>query len=320
MPFSMPTFPISLRLGALAALCLAAGGAGCADPAPAPLDTDADGTGRPLDGAGFTGTMRLGTTPELAAVVRRQAADFQKLYPEATITVVESTARAAIVGVLRGTLESAVVDRALNAEETGLAAEYRLAVGQTRIGEGAVVAVVPQASPVRAISVETVRALLAGRPVAWSSVADGVPGQARLVLTDRNAGTVEYLARRLLPEGALPQSAIRAATEADVVARVAGRSDAVGLVSALTVRADTAARVRTLALVDSAGRTVPPTPLAVYTDAYPLRQPIILVTRGARGGVPAGFATFVLGTQGQEAVQRAGLVPARPPVREFDLN
>ncbi|HEX8385180.1 MAG TPA: hypothetical protein VF576_03295, partial [Rubricoccaceae bacterium] len=145
-------------------------------------------------------------------------------------------------------------------------------------------------------------------------------GQARLVLTDRNAGTVEFVARRLLPEGALPQSAIRASNEADVLTRVAGRSDALGLVSALTFRADTTGRVRALALVDSAGRTVAPSPLAVYTDEYPLRQPVVLVTRGERGGLAAGFATFALGTQGQEAVQRSGLVPARPPVREFDLN
>ena len=314
----MPTFPSAARVAVLTAFCLVAGGAGCADSAPAPLDAEA--SGRPLGGAGYTGTMRLGTTPELAAVVRRQASDFEKLYPQATITVVESTARAAVVGVLRGTLDAAVVDRTLNAEETGLAEENRLNIGQTLIGEGAVVAIVPSASPVRALPVETLRSLLAGRAVAWASVDGGGPGQVRLVLTDRNAGTVEFLARRLLRDGALPQSAIRAATEADVLARVAGRSDAVGVVSALTVRADTAARVRTLALVDSAGRTVSPSPLAVYTDEYPLRQPVVLVTGGARGGVAAGFATFVLGTQGQEAVQRAGLVPARPPVREFDLD
>ena len=314
----MPTFPSAARVAVLTAFCLVAGGAGCADSAPAPLDAEA--SGRPLGGAGYTGTMRLGTTPELAAVVRRQASDFEKLYPQATITVVESTARAAVVGVLRGTLDAAVVDRTLNAEETGLAEENRLNIGQTLIGEGAVVAIVPSASPVRALPVETLRSLLAGRAVAWASVDGGGPGQVRLVLTDRNAGTVEFLARRLLRDGALPQSAIRAATEADVLARVAGRSDAVGVVSALTVRADTAARVRTLALVDSAGRTVSPSPLAVYTDEYPLRQPVVLVTGGARRGVAAGFATFVLGTQGQEAVQRAGLVPARPPVREFDLD
>lgn len=301
-------------------LCLVLAGAGCTETPDRVGTTDGEASGRPLGGTGFTGTLRVGTTPELAPVVRRQAEDFQKLYPRAHIEVVESTARAAIVGVLRGTLESAVVDRSLNAQELDVAAQYQISIGQTLLGEGAVVAVVPAASPVRALPVDAVRGLLAGRAVAWSTVADGAPGQARLVLTDRNAGTVEFVARRLLPEGALPQSAIRASTEADVIARVAARSDAVGLVSALTVRADTTGRVRVLALVDSAGRTVAPSPLAVYTDEYPLRQPVVLVTRGTRGGLAAGFATFALGTHGQEAVQRAGLVPARPPVREFNLN
>jgi phosphate transport system substrate-binding protein len=317
----MRSFRLRLvRVCALAALGVLAGGAGCSDP-PSRVDTPTgEASGRPLGGEGFTGTLRLGTTPELSAIVRRQADDFRKLYPRATITVTELSARAAVVGVLRGELESAIVDRSLNAEETGLAEEYSLAVGQTLIGEGAVAVVVPAASAVRAVPVAALRALLAGESVPWAGIAAGTPGEARLVLTDRNAGTVEYVARRLLPAGALPQSAIRGATERDVLARVAGRPDAVGLVSALTLRADTAARVRAVALVDSAGRTVLPSPRAVYLDEYPLRQPIVLVTRAARGGIAAGFATFVLGTQGQETVQRAGLVPARPPVREFNLN
>jgi phosphate transport system substrate-binding protein len=312
--------PPLLRAVALAMLGVLAGGAGCND-APSRVDTPTgEASGRPLGGEGFTGTLRLGTTPELAAIVRRQADDFRKLYPQTTITVTELSARAAIVGVLRGELESAIVDRSMNAEETGLAEEYSLAVGQTLIGEGAVVAVVPEASTVRAIPVTALQSLLAGRSVPWAGLSAGTAGEARLVLTDRNAGTVEYVARRLLPAGALPQSAIRGANERDVLARVAERPDAVGLVSALTLRADTTARIRTVALVDSVGRTVQPSPRAVYLDEYPLRQPIVLVTRGARGGIAAGFATFVLGTQGQETVQRAGLVPARPPVREFNLN
>lgn len=309
-----------LLLILLSTLGLTLGGAGCSKADPAPAGTAAEPSGKPMGGAGFTGTLHLGTTPELAAIVRKQAEDFHKLYPQATIEVTEGSARAAIIGVLQGRLESAIVDRMMNDEETGLADEYEVPVGQTLIGEGAVIAVVPEASPVQALPLEALRTLLSGGQVAWQSVAPGTPGEARLVLTDRNAGTVEYLARRLLPAGVLPQSAIRAANERDVLARVAARPDAVGLVSTLTMRADTSARVRQIALIDSAGQTVRGTQRAIYLDEYPLRQPIVLVTRGARGGLAAGFATFALGTQGQEVVQRSGLVPAKPPVREFNIN
>ncbi len=308
-----------LLLVLLSTLGLTLGGAGCSEPDPAP-GVPAEPSGRLMDGAGFTGTLRLGTTPELAAIVRKQAEDFRKLYPQATVEVVESSARAAIVGVLQGDLQSAIVDRMMNNEETGIAEEYSVPVGQTLIGEGAVIVVVPEGSTVQAVPLEALRSLLSGQAVSWQSVAPGTPGEARLVLTDRNAGTVEYVARRLLPAGTLPQSAIRAADERDVLARVAGRADALGLVSALTMRADTTSRVRQVALIDSVGQTVRASPRAVYLDEYPLRQPIVLVTRGARGGLAAGFATFVLGTQGQEVVQRAGLVPAKPPVREFTIN
>ncbi len=308
------------HLLALAGLALVIGGAGCGE-APARPDAPAGVTsGQPLGGDGFTGTLHIGTTPELAAIVREQAADFQKVYPKASVTVRELSARAAIVGVLQGQLESAIVDRPMNDEESGLAAEYEISIGQTLIGEGAVTVVVPASSTVEQVPLDALQRMLGGQAVTWTSIAAGTPGQARLVLTDRNAGTVEFLARRLLPEGALPQSAIRAADEPDVITRVAGRSDALGVVSALTFRADTTGRVRAVAVVDSTGQAVRPSPMAVYMDQYPLRQPIVLVTRGVRGGLAAGFATFILGTQGQETVQRAGLVPAQPPVREFNLN
>ena len=316
----MPTFSSFVRAACLSSLAVALAAAGCNE-TPTRVDTPTgEASGRPLGGEGFTGTLRLGTTPELAAIVRQQAEDFERLYPKATIKVVEGTARAAIVGVLRGDLESAIVDRTMNEEEDGIAGEYKIEVGQTLLGEGAVMAVVPEASPVRALSLEALRKLIGGEAVSWSSIAAGETGQARLVLTDRNAGTVEYVARRLLPEGVLPQSSIRASSEPDVLARVASRSDAVGLVSTLTFRADTTVRVRALGIVDSLGRTVQPSQRAVYLDEYPLRQPVVLVSRAARGGLGAGFATFLLDTVAQEVVQRAGLVPARPPVREFNLN
>ena len=130
------------------------------------------------------------------------------------VEVREFSARAAIVGVLQGQLESAIVDRPMNDEESGLADEYEVAIGQTLVGEGAVTVVVPAASAVQQVPLDALRQLLAGQTVMWTSVAPGAPGEARLVLTDRNAGTVEFLARRLLPDGALPQSAIRASRRA----------------------------------------------------------------------------------------------------------
>lgn len=304
----------------VAFVCLLLVVSGCREKPDTLSAPDGSASGRPMGGQGFSGTLHLGTTPELAPLVREQADDFMRLYPAATIQIIEETARGAVVGVLRGELEMAIVDRSMNNEEREIAGKYGVEVGQTLIGEGAVVVVVPEASPVQSLTVEDVRALIGGESVTWASVAPGAPGVARLVTTDRNAGTVEYVGRRLLPEGVLPQSAIRASDETDVLARVAGRSDAIGFVSALTYRRDTTYQVRAIPLVDSLGQTVQPSPRAVYLDEYPLRQPIVFVTRSERGGLGAGFATFLLDTRAQEVVQRAGLVPARPPVREFNLN
>ena len=77
---------------------------------------------------------------------------------------------------------------------------------------------------------------------------------------------------------------------------------------------------RVLALADSAGRPAFPSQRSLAERRYPLRQPLVLVVAGGRGPVAPTFATFARGTPGQEAVLRAGLLPAVRPVREIVLD
>jgi phosphate transport system substrate-binding protein len=246
----------------------------------------------------------------VAPVVEGQIARFERLYPEADLTVTPMTAREALVALVRGQADAAVVDREMNAEERRAVAASQQPFAEVKVGDGALVVVAPAARGLDRLTLEELAGALESA------------GTHRLALTSRNAGAVELLGERLL-DGRPPRPSHRAESESDVLAWVAGQPDGLGVVSmAAWARADSALTrpLRLLALPDSAGTFVRPSQLSVYRGEYPLVQPVYLYlwTRGRPLAAP--FATFVVGLHGQEEVQRAGLVPVNIPQREIELR
>jgi phosphate transport system substrate-binding protein len=271
-------------------------------------------SGSGLDGAGPEGSFQIAAAAPVAPAIEQQVARFERLYPAADVAVTPMTAREALVALVSGQADAAVVDRPMNAEERRAAAAAGLVVDTTKLGDGALVVAAAAGSTVEPLPLERLAAALEGA------------GPYRLALTSRNAGVVELLGDRLLG-GRPPVPAFRAADEDSVLAWVvAGRPEGpprLGVVSlAAWAQADSATvrGLRLLALPDSTGRPVLPSPMSVYRGAYPLVQPVYLYTVARRSPLAAPFATFAAGLHGQEAIQRAGLVPATLPAREIILN
>jgi ABC-type phosphate transport system substrate-binding protein len=267
----------------------------------------------------------VAVAPGLSAVAGRQADAFMRRYPNARLTLVPTTAREGVAALAAGRADAALLDRPLNAEERRVFAANETPVQEVLVGTDAVAFVVPEGSAVRGLGLDALRRLLQGERVEWAALADssaGAPpaGPVALALAPLNTGAVELLAAELLPPGALPRPAYAAADEADLLAWVARTPNGLGALPMATLRADSGAAVRALALPDSTGRLAAPRQRAVAGGRYPLRQPVYLVVLGGRGVLGSAFATFVRGVPGQEAVLRAGLVPAVPPRRDIILR
>jgi len=301
--------------------------AGCGEgrSLPGETSTAADSAiSRGFAGAGPAGDLTICAADGLAPVARRQAAAFMRMYRAAHLEVTPATARECASAIASGRAGAALIDRPLNEEERAVLRTNGVTFTEVAIGTGALAAIVAIDSPVRSLNAGAFQRLVAGGGVPWGELADSargaVTGQARLALAPRNAGAVELLARAMLPAGALPRPAHAAATEADVIDWVATTPGGIGVVSLAALHADTTRRVRALALADSTGRPALPSQRAIADRLYPLRQPLVLVAVGGAGALTPAFATFARTTPGQEAVLRAGLLPAVRPVREIVLN
>lgn len=253
-----------------------------------------------LDGPGLTGEIRLASSSSLAPLAREHARWFARLYPSARVEVAGTTARGALVALQCGAADAALIDRAPTPEETAALRAVGLVPTEALVGAGAVVFVT-------AGGADSLRADdLARTPVYVPSRNTGVAGALAAFAGDafRPAGTFPT-------EAALLDALTREPRWIGAVSHAAADSLPAGL--------------RVLRVSAGDGPAVAPTPRRVFEGDYPVVQRLTLVTV-RRADTPrdvaalrAGFARFVVGTRGQEAVVRAGWAPATLPERVVEV-
>lgn len=273
------------------------GATGCADEASPPTVAGRFG------GRGLEGAVRLAVAAPLEPIAERHADHFERLYPAASVTLQPTTAREALVALQRRTADAALIDREPTDAERDALRASGLTLTEALVGAGAVVFVT------------------AGERTSLP-LADLDEGRVRLVVASRNTGVAGVLEDRLgdrfRPEALL-------STDAEVLRYVAARSRLVGAVS-MAATDTLPAGLRVLSLVADDGTAARPRPRAVFEGSYEVVQPLVLVTvreesdAQATTALRAGFARFAVGTQGQEAVVRAGFAPATLPEREVVIG
>lgn len=264
------------------------------------------------------GVLRVYATESLAPVARRHAEMFNQRFTDARVEVVTRTTRGALVALLADSTRLVYVDRTFNAEEQAAASARpdTSQIGAVKIGSGALALVVHPSNAVTEVPVGALPTLVRDSLATWAAVGGGA-GRVELATTGRNSGAFELLTERFVRGPGAVRPRFVGATAAEVLAFVARRPNALGVVP-LEALGDAAA-VRTLALRGRAG-AVRPSPLAVYRGTYPLRyDAYVLRVSGPFGPVQVRLASFAAEQLGQRAVQRAGFVPVTVPARQLTI-
>jgi phosphate transport system substrate-binding protein len=319
---------------ALALALAAAVGAGCAH---APKESPT------------SGHLEVTVCESHAALLKREAALFNDLYPAARVTVRRVSSREAFVALLADSVPFVVVDRPPNAEELAAINASGIAFEEARLAQDALGVFVNAANRLTAVTREQAADLLTGRLARWRQLpASGLNDPVRLVMTGRNSGAFE-LATRARFAGGVPAPAAIVTDESSVLARVAADPEAVGVASLTAWKeaertlsrvggdsSDAAARSaplaqscaaeapwHALALIapDSTGTAAPRSlhQANVYRGFYPWSFTLYAYFNPA-SRLAAGFSAFVCSAPGQKLILDAGLVPATMPVRLVQLR
>jgi phosphate transport system substrate-binding protein len=164
-----------------------------------------------------------------------------------------------------------------------------------------IAAVVRNDSPVRALRVDQLRAMLSGRMHDWREV--GGPSLAiHAHVPTRDSGSRELLEQRVLG-GAVPDAQVVVDPSARATfAAVAGDPGAIGIVS---LRDPLPPGMRALAIADG-GDTVAPARLQVLSEDYPLMRRLTLYGGQMMTALGRSFALYAMTAAGQQAVADAG--------------
>ncbi len=244
------------------------------------------------------------------SLVQEEADSFQRLYPQARLTVQGVNTRKAMVFLINDSVRMVIADRRFNPEEQRVIKEANLEITEMRFAEDALSCLVHQKNGMQSIPLQTLEGLITGRITRWEQLPEsGLTGPIDLVLTDRNSGVYDLLSRRFFKlENPLAVTTF-SADQADVLNTVAQRPLAIGIASMAGYKATPLGRVKNYR----------PYQYYIYNGNYALHYSLY-ATFNAQSRLAAGFAAFIASAPGQKIVQNYGLVPGTMPIRFVQIN
>ena len=264
----------------------------------------------------------------VSPVIKREEQTFEELYAQAKIDLEVATAREAIARLFNDTIKVIVSSRPLNAEERDVAKRAKLEVGEFKIALDGVAIIVNNENPIAQLRTSQLDSILTGRITEWKDVGwKHKPPLIELYLPDRNSGTHEVVATRILRGGNFAVPVRAAQSSPEMLQFVADHPNALGMVGINWLQ-ENKEKVKVLELADpdapdslgTRGKYFGPHQAHIYRRYYPLTREVYIYSRADQYGVAAGFIAFITSAAGQKIILNNGLFPATMPVRLVELT
>ncbi|MFD1469019.1 PstS family phosphate ABC transporter substrate-binding protein [Hymenobacter caeli] len=281
-----------------------------------------------------SGTVAVAVDETFAPILQAQVDTFGKLYPDAHVQLRFEPEENAMVDLVNGKVDVAVVSRELNAEETAAFAKQTIYPHTTRIGIDGLAVVLHPSNPDSLLTIDQLRAIFTGKNTTWSQVSGQKKlGDINIVFDASRSSTARFVRDSLTKGAALTARVFAAKSNPALLDYVAAHPNAIGVVGVNWISDhDDPAAMKFFRKVRVAGITARPNPkpddfiqpyqvnlafktpaqLAQYPELqnYPLRRNLYIINREARTGLGTGFTSFVAGKNGQLIFQKSGLLPA----------
>jgi phosphate transport system substrate-binding protein len=263
-----------------------------------------------------SGTLSFVCAESVAPVLRKEAADFTRLYTTAVITLDSTTTREALVKLGSGATRLAVISRALNADERKSFAAANVAVDTFALAKDGIAVIVHPESPIRRLTLEQIRDIYSGKINRWDEVG-GKGGKILPISLSRNSGTAEVFFDEIGSDTTFSRALRVVPTSREMIETVAADRSSVGFVG-MNWLTD---RVRALAVARAAsGEYIDIHQASVYRGTYPLVQTIYAIQTGGAYGLANGFVAYLTSAAGQKIFLNSGLVPVTMPVKLIKVD
>ncbi|NMO17175.1 phosphate ABC transporter substrate-binding protein [Pyxidicoccus fallax] len=254
--------------------------------------------------AGRTLTVKGSDTMVLLG--QRWAETFMKKDPSMRIQVTGGGSGTGIAALVNGTTDIAMSSRAIKpAEAQQVQSRHKAEAQETAVARDGVTFYVHESNPVRALSLEDLRAIYLGDVKNWKQVG-GADAPIVVYSRENSSGTYVFVKEAVLKGEDFAPEALTLPGTAAVVNAVSKEKNGIGFGGAAYGKG-----IRELAVKVGADE-VAPSQENIQSGRYPLSRDLFFYTRGAPSGAAKAFMDFALSAEGQGIVSQVGYFPVKP--------
>lgn len=248
---------------------------------------------------------------------QREIYTFEELYNRAKVNVVFASEKQAIEALYNDCCKVIIVSRTLSAEEERKFKAINVLPHPTCIAKNALAFMVAKGSADSVLSVQKIKALLAGADTTYN-----------LVFDNENSGVTKYLKDSVLQGKSFGKNCFAVNNTEELIKLVSERKRTIGVMDYAwisdtdeTVSQNILTKIYPLALSLQEGKKgFYPDQSNIETRDYPFCRYVYMMRRSGDFTLGAGFTAFVAGQKGQLIMLKAGLVPAFRQERVVEVN
>ncbi len=245
----------------------------------------------------LAGKITISVTGREQAIFEKASVKFEKLHPRVRARFAATDGGDLLAALADGSADIAVLGRTLKPEEKDWTG--------TTVGWEGIAIMVNASNRVQEITLKQVTDLFSGAAKTWDELG-GLEARITVVNREEGKGVRPYLEQILNLGGKFVNGKGVVEPDKEAIRFVSGNLNAVSYInlSMGVGNVSVGVPIRLLAL-----NKVDPEPANVSSGAYPLRRPIVVVTKTSPSPVVKAFVDFMLDKEGQKTVQEEDFVP-----------
>ena len=245
----------------------------------------------------LTGKLTISVTGREQAVFEKASVKFEKLHPRVRVRFAATDGADPLAALAESSADIAVVGRTPKPEEQDWTG--------TIVGWEGIAIMVNASNRMQEVTLKQVTDLFSGTVKTWDELG-GLEARITIVNREEGKGVRPYLEQLLSLSGKFVNGKGVVEPDKEAIRVISGNLNAVSYVnlSAGVGNVSVGVPIRLLAI-----NKVDPEPANVSSGAYPLRRPIVVVTKTPPSPVVKAFVDFMLDKEGQKTVQEEDFVP-----------
>jgi phosphate transport system substrate-binding protein len=268
----------------------------------------------------------------LRPVIEAEEMVFESINEKKQLDIIYTSPALAMQLVLLDSCKLAIIPRKANAQEQAIIDKDSYKFNQVKIAIDALAFIINKENPDTLFTVSQIKQLMDGTATNWNEVfSKNNSGKIQVVFDNPNSGASQYFKDSLLNGKQLGKHCFAVNSNPEVIDYVEKNKNAIGIIGLnwISDKDDNKMKgfLNRIKVADIIPRkiayqslTYKPIQANVAIRQYPFCREIFVIGREATLSLGNDFVNFLSGDQGQRIILKAGLVPAKAPIRILQIT